>query len=63
MIHKQPVKNWSLSKSSKSFLGITAYKMKSVIIRDINKLVTYGIKELYNISERLFLKWLMKFNR
>ncbi len=37
--------------------------MKSVIIRDIIKLVTCGIEELYNIPEKLFLKWLTKFNR
>ncbi|MDD3246463.1 MAG: ISH3 family transposase [Methanosarcina sp.] len=47
----------------KSVLEITAYQMKSVINQDIIKAVTDGIESLCNIPVKLFLDYLMKFNR
>jgi hypothetical protein len=47
----------------KSVLEITAYQMKSVINQDIIKAVTDGIESLCNIPVKLFLDYLMNFNR
>jgi hypothetical protein len=47
----------------KSVLDITAYQMKSLINQDIIKAVTDGIKSLFNIPVKLFLDYLIKFNR
>lgn len=47
----------------KSVLDITAYQMKSVINQDIIKVVMDGIDSLSNISVKLFLDYLSKFNQ
>ena len=47
----------------KSVLEITAYELKSLINKDIIKVVRYGLKSLYIIPLKLFLNYLNTYNK